>query len=85
MSANPILELRFDNIYPAGYEDVVVPRAFATDSYEISMSLVRGRHGESVKLECPDVNGARDSVRFIGASMTDFINSSLSNQMNKLP
>lgn len=74
-------ELRFDNIYPAGYEDVVVPRAFATDANEISMSLVRRPQGESIKLESPDVNGARDSVTFIGESMTDFIHSVLSNEM----
>lgn len=74
-------ELRFDNVYPAGYEDVVIRRAFATDANEISMSLVRRPHDDSINLESPDVNGARDSLRFIGESMTDFINLFLSNQM----
>lgn len=74
-------ELRFDNMYPAGYEDVVIPRAFATDANEISMSLVRQPHGESIKLECPDVNGAVDAATFIGELMTDFIFSVLSNEM----
>ncbi len=66
-------ELRFDNTYPPGYEDVVVPRAFATDTNEISMSLVRSTGSESIKLECPAVTGARETAEHVGNTMLNFV------------
>src|SRR6478735_1689509 len=46
-------ELRFDNTYPAGYEDIVVRRSFATDASEINLSLVRAAQGDDLVIEGP--------------------------------
>jgi len=46
-------ELRFDNTYPAGYEDVYVRRSFATDASELSLSVVRRPHADELLYEAP--------------------------------
>lgn len=66
-------ELRFDNRYLSGYEDILVQRSFSTDANEISMSLIRQLSGDSVKVECPGVEGANENVANMLDIMSQFL------------
>ncbi len=66
-------ELRFDNSYPEGYEDVVVRRSFATDANEINLSLVRSTHSTELVMEAPRLEGTQDMLADLGRRCQEFL------------
>jgi len=46
-------ELRFDNEYRAGYDDVHIGRSFATDAGKLNLSYIRSGDGNELMLEAP--------------------------------
>ncbi|WP_428241878.1 AMP-binding protein [Gynuella sp.] len=66
-------ELRFEDEYPNGYNNVVVQRAFATDGHEISMSLIRSPDGDAIKLESPAFDDGQNILHQLNLLISHYL------------
>ena len=66
-------ELRFENDYGDEFRDVVVPRSFATDFNEISMSVMKIAAGDKVKLESPCFFSSDTKLQEVYVNMMTFL------------